>query len=185
MFGIRRTGPAVATALESSRGSEWEFVMITGFDSVVIAAGRPGPAIGRFLEQWGLLWPDMRISTGDPAQSSFVTWRDERPALPEVRGEVLVARDEGMLSDWDEHGYEIPGSTAGPFALFYRPCPAPSFSALVQDDPYAGGMLFDPYPITIVGAALSLVTVVTPDENSEFSRGVIDGVIAALARQDG
>lgn len=154
--------------------------MITGFDSVVVTAGLPGPAIGRFLTQWGLQWPDMRVSTGDPAESPFVTWRDARPAVPEKRGEVLVARDERMLSDWDEHGYAIPGSAVGPFYLLYEPCPAPQFSALLQHDPYAGGMRFDPYPVTIVGTGLSLVTVVTPDEDSEFSRSVIDGVVAAL-----
>ncbi|MEV8438252.1 hypothetical protein AB0425_12810 [Actinosynnema sp. NPDC051121] len=159
--------------------------MITGFDSVVLAAARPGPALGRFLERWGRGWPDMRVSAGDPARSPFVTWRDERPVLPEARGEVLVARDERMLSDWDEHGYEVPGSSAGPFALLYEPCPAPRFPALAQEDPYARGALFDPYQITIVGAALSLVTIVTPDEDSEFSRRVIDGVIDALAAQGG
>ena len=155
--------------------------MITGFDTVVVTAGRPGPAIGRFLTEWGSQWPDMQVSAGDPAEPPFITWRDAGPALPETRGEVLVARDERMLSDWDEHGYALPGSAVGPFFLLYQPCPAPRFRAQVQQDPYVTGMRFDPYPVTIVGTGLSLITIVTPDEDSEFSRSVIDGMIAALA----
>ncbi|WP_285631974.1 hypothetical protein [Lentzea sp. NBRC 102530] len=156
--------------------------MITGFDTVLLAAGRAGPAVGRFLEQWGRGWPDMRISVGDPAQPPFVSWRDTRPDVPEACGEVLVARDERMVSDWDDHGYEIPGSAAGPFALLYQPCPAPQFEALVQRDPYARGLPFDPHPVTVVATDLSLITIVTPDDDSEFSQSVINGVIAALAR---
>jgi hypothetical protein len=158
--------------------------MITGLDTVVLAAGRAGPAVARFLEQWGRLWPAMRISAGDPAQSPFVRWRDASAGIPEACGEVLVAQDEQMLSDWDGHGYEIPGSAVGPFAVFYRPCTAPRFEALVQDDPYARGMSFEPYPVTVVGPNLSLVTIVTPDDESEFSRSVINGVIAALAQHN-
>jgi hypothetical protein len=159
--------------------------MITGADTVVLTAGRPGPAIGRFLEQCGRRWPDMRISAGDPAQGQFVAWRDTRLPIPEACGEVLVAQDERMVSDWTDHGYAIPGSAVGPFALFYQPCAAPRFAALVQQDPYARGLGFEPYPVTVVATDLSLVTVVTPDDDSEFSRSVIDGVIAALAQWDG
>ena len=42
-------------------------------------------------------------------------------------------------------------------------------------------MRFDPYPVTIVGTGLSLDTIVAPDEDSEFSRSVIERMIAALA----
>ncbi|MBE1461548.1 hypothetical protein [Kibdelosporangium phytohabitans] len=159
--------------------------MITGVDTVLLTAGRVGPAIGRFLEHWGRVWPDMRISAGDPAQPPFVAWRDTRPDIPEACGEVLVVEDERMLSDWDDHGYEIPGSTVGPFALLYQPCPAPQFEALVQRDPYDRGLPFDPYPVVVVATDLSLITIVTPDDDSEFSQSVVDGVIAALAQREG
>ncbi|ONI88628.1 hypothetical protein ALI144C_06240 [Actinosynnema sp. ALI-1.44] len=159
--------------------------MITGVDTVLLTAGRAGPAIGRFLEQWGRVWPDMRISAGDPAQTPFVTWQDARSDIPETCGEVLVAKDERMLSDWDDHGYEIPGSAVGPFALLYQPCQAPRFEALVQHDPYARGLPFDPYPVIVVATDLSLITIVTPDGDSEFSQSVINGVIAALVQQEG
>lgn len=166
---------------------EMGYTMITGFDSVVLTARRPGPAIARFLEQWSDRWPDMRVAVTDGSgESRFVAWRATRPSIPDTNGEVLVARDERMLGDWDEHGYELLDPAAGPFAVFYRPCPARQFPALVHGDPYAQdvGHPFEPYPVTVVGAGLWLVTAVTPDDESAFSRSVIEAVIAAFGPGD-
>lgn len=97
----------------------------------------------------------------EPVESRFVAWRTSGTAIPEASGDVLIAQDERMLSDWDEHGYELPDSIVGPFAVFYRPCPATQFPALVQRDPYARDPAhqFEPCPVTVVGVGLWLVTI--------------------------
>ncbi|TVT38045.1 hypothetical protein FNH05_24685 [Amycolatopsis rhizosphaerae] len=155
--------------------------MITGFDTVLIAAGPAGPAVTRLLNQWARHWTDMRVALVDHDDSGFREWSSTRQDLPQRQGTILVARDDDMVADWDEHGYKIPDSPEGPFSLLYEPCPARVFSALVKEDPYARNGRFEPYDAAIVGHNLTLVTIVTPDEQSDYSRSIIDAAVSALA----
>lgn len=45
------------------------------------------------------------------------------------------------------------------------------------------GFGFEPYAAILVTAGLSLVTIVTPDAESPFSRGLIDSLRQALTDQ--
>lgn len=155
--------------------------MITGADTVLMTAAAPRLAVRAFLDRWSARWPDMRVLVTGHDESGFAEWARARDVLPTARGNVLVARDAAMVEAWDEFGYELPDSAEGPFTVMYEPCPARTFHVTANEDPYARGMQFDPYEAVVVGAKLTLVTVVTPDLDGTFSREVIDSVITALA----
>ena len=158
--------------------------MITGADNVVVIAGHGGAAAVRFLDGWARRWPAMRVALDGPQAHPEGGWPDVRDQVAAAAGVILVARDQEMSAAWEEHGYDIPGEPEGPFALWYQPCPARRFTALAATDPYAhrGEFVFDPYEVQVVGAGLSLVTLVTPDPDKHFSQQVIAAFIESCGR---
>ncbi|MEV2240352.1 hypothetical protein [Micromonospora sp. NPDC049891] len=57
----------------------------------------------------------------------------------------------------------------------------PAVEIQLNENPYQRtGLGFEPYPATLVTAGLSLVTIVTPDAESHFSRGILDALRQAL-----
>jgi hypothetical protein len=149
--------------------------MISGADSVLVIAGHGGPAAVRFLDEWAQRWPAMRVALDGPEVYADGGWPEVRDQVAPDAAEILVARDKDMNAAWEEHGYDIPGDPEGPFAVYYQPCPARRFTAQVTTDPYDRGseFAFDPYEVQVVGAGLSLVTLVTPDLETDFSQQVI------------
>jgi hypothetical protein len=158
-------------------------MMISGADNVLVVAGHGGTAVVRFLDGWAQRWPGMRVALDGPEVYADGGWPDVRDQVAADRGEILVARDKDMDVAWEEHGYDIPGEPEGPFAVFYRPCPATQFTAQVTTDPYdrGGDLIFNPYEVQVVGAGLSLVTLVTPDMEKGFSQQVIAAFIESCA----
>jgi hypothetical protein len=128
----------------------------------------------------------MRVAvTVDESQDiEFVEWAGARTSIPPDRGEIMIARDPEMVASWDEHGYQIPGSPEGPLTILYEPCPAEKFSATVTSDPYArdAGFGFEKYDTIVVGRGMTLVTAVVPDADGDFSREMLDKLVASFAR---
>lgn len=69
--------------------------------------------------------------------------------------------------------------------MLYQPSPQPAIEVQLHEDPYNFGLgiRFEPYSATLVTAGLSLVTIVTPDDDSPFSRGLLDSLRQALISQ--
>ncbi len=157
--------------------------MISGSDTVLITAQRPGPAITKFLDGWTARWVNMRVAITGADDSDFVDWLEVRASIPVDDGELLIVRDADMETAWEEHGYQIPGSAEGPLAILYQPCPARVFSVKAISDPYARDtqFKFEQYGVIVAGSGLTLMTVVTPDTDSKFFRDVIDSLIVSLA----
>ncbi|HEX5115506.1 MAG TPA: hypothetical protein VFW65_09960 [Pseudonocardiaceae bacterium] len=152
---------------------------MSGVDRVIISPGSPVVALRRFLDGWGARWPDMRTAVDGVLGSEFFRWHDVRPALPDGQGEILVARDAAMNDDWDEHGYRLLPEGEGPFYILYRRAPT-NLRVLALQDPFGLDYRFEPYERELVGGGLSLVTVVLPDADGEFSRGVMAAARDAL-----
>jgi hypothetical protein len=159
-------------------------MIITGADTVLVVAGHGGAAAVRFLDGWARRWPAMWVALDGPGAPPEGGWPEVRDRVAADVGVILVARDEQMSAAWEEHGYDIPGEPEGPVAVWYQPCPARRFTALATTDPYArpGEFLFDPYEVAVIGAGLSLVTLVTPDADTDFSREVIAAFIDSCER---
>ncbi|MFD9412719.1 hypothetical protein ACFWBN_37735 [Streptomyces sp. NPDC059989] len=135
--------------------------MITGDDHVFMVHGSPASAVERFLTSWAETRPDLRwaLAGGD----GFRPWGPAGTALPEEGAEVLVSRDEAMLTWWDEHGYAPDGTGEGPFAVLYEAAPWSSLRVTPGDDPYGAGELrYEPYEVELLGTGFHMVTVVTP-----------------------
>ncbi|AEV84708.1 hypothetical protein ACWT_3685 [Actinoplanes sp. SE50] len=78
-----------------------------------------------------------------------------------------------MEQDWDEAGYSLRADGEGPFAVLYQPSPQPTIAIRVNEHPYEHrGYGFQPHTATLITAGLSLVTIVTPDEKSLFSKNL-------------
>ncbi|WP_460364073.1 hypothetical protein [Actinocorallia lasiicapitis] len=91
-----------------------------------------------------------------------------------------MARDRAMEVAWDDAGYGL-SDGEGPFALYYEPFLPRTRRIQFLEDPYQrDGFRFLPYEAGLVGSGLWLVTVITPDSSSLFSRGIIDAVISSL-----
>lgn len=118
----------------------------------------------------------------DDESGDFAGWPDIRRTVPDLAGELLVAKNQEMAVLWTEYGYDIPNSVEGPFCILYEPARVKSFKALVRSDPYGRdrGQLFEPYEVAVVASGLFLVTVVTPDPELDFSQKVIEGISGSL-----
>ena len=68
--------------------------------------------------------------------------------------------------------------------ILYQPCPVRTFSVAVKENPYARDdpFRFEEYDAIVIGAGMSLITVVTPDLDSEFSKNVIKCLILSFGR---
>ncbi|KAB2347844.1 hypothetical protein [Actinomadura rudentiformis] len=151
--------------------------MITGYDSVLLSTSPPGNAVATFVRGLSQRWPALRIALDE---SEFVKW-DPAIALPDERAEILLAQDEQMVERWEDEGYYLSRSGEGPLMVVYEPCPSSRLKILLLDDPYGRtGFAFEPYEVALTGPGLSLVTIVTPDSDSEFSKQAIAELTTAL-----
>jgi hypothetical protein len=155
--------------------------MITGYDTVLISSGPAAGSIEEFFRRWSQRWPSMLLAIEGVAESRFLEWESGVTRLPTDTAEILVARDQAMAEDWDAEGYHLSADGEGPFAVYYGPCPASRLRILALEDPYQRHEYgFDPYEALLVGPALSLVTTVTPDGESAFSRQVVEEMATCL-----
>ena len=152
--------------------------MITGTDSVLVLGGDPAGLVHRFLRSWSASWPAMRVTIGESDTVRFQDW-DGTGVLSPGPEEILVARDEAMESHWDEHGYTLDATGEGPFAIYYRPYTRRTTEVLALQVPYdhGGGFSFEPYEMVVVGAGLTLLTVVSPDDADDFTTRIIEGLL--------
>jgi len=154
--------------------------MITGYDTVFITGVRVDDAIRAMLDDLHRRWPAMVVALTGTSHEGFAAW-DSARQMPVGTGDVLVARDPQMERRWDDVGYRLMEGDEGPFAVLYEPVVPPLVEIQFNEDPYGrGDFTFDPYSATMVAAGLSLVTVVTPDADSPFSRRILDGLGQAL-----
>jgi hypothetical protein len=160
---------------------------ITGSDTVIVAPA-PRAAVTRFLRHWSERWPRMLVKAGSGAEP-FAEWGAGSVALPARLGELLVARDEGMLEWWDENGYALDRRGEGPLAFYYRPLARRTIRMRAEQDPYrwTADEEFEPYEVILAPRALSLITVVTPPpEDGPFAGQVIDALVDGVgARRRG
>ncbi|MGC5021265.1 hypothetical protein [Micromonospora sp. DT47] len=158
--------------------------MITGHDTVLLSGGRVDVGIRAMLDGLHGRWPNMVVSVSGVANETFLPWPRSRGDVPAGTGEVLVARDTQMEQRWDDVGYSLLEHDEGPFAVLYQPSGRSAVEIKLDEDPYdRPGFRFGPYPATLVAAGLSLVTLVTPDIESPFSRGILDALRQALTSQ--
>ncbi len=158
--------------------------MITGYDTILITGAPVDAGIRAMLDGLHGTWPSLVVALGGEHVGPFLPWRSRRGQVPAGTGEVYVARDAEMEQRWDDVGYSLMEQAEGPFAVLYQPASQPAVEIQLNDDPYERkGFGFDPYPATLVTAGLSLVTVVTPDADSPFSRGIINALSQALISQ--
>lgn len=154
--------------------------MITGHDSVLISAGRLGPAVRRFGEAWSKRWPDMRVEILD-GSAGFQGWRAAADGVPAGKADLLFVRDEQMASEFGvDYGYELTERGDGPFMLMYQPCQADRFQVEIRQNPYTPDEI-EPYEAIVIGAGINLVTVVAPDSESQFSQDLLEAWTVAFA----
>jgi hypothetical protein len=158
--------------------------LITGYDTVLVTPRPPGDPVSAFIGDLARRWPSLRTSVDD---AGFRPWSGggtaPSPALPSDEAEILLARDEAMLAAWDEEGYHLSDDGDGPLMVAYRPCPVPRLNVLALDDPYGHtGFAYEPYEVLLIGAGLYLVTIVTPDRDSAFSREMRESLTEHLQR---
>ena len=161
--------------------------MITGYDSVFIARTPVGAAVRAMLDGLHDRWPDMLVALGQGESSEmgpFLPWLRTRDAVPSDAGELYVARDAVMEQQWDAVGYSLVDGAEGPFAVLYQPTPRSAIAIRVDDEPYErDGFRFEPYPATLITAGLTLITMVTPGEESLFSRDLLASLGQSLAEE--
>ncbi|MEV6850923.1 hypothetical protein [Actinoplanes sp. NPDC051411] len=161
--------------------------MISGYDSVVIARSPAGAGIRAMLDGVHARWPGMLVGRSEAEMAGIgplLPWRQARGGVPAEAGELYVARDARMKKDWDEFGYDLGDDGEGPFAVLYGPSPRPTTAIRFEQEPGEDqGFRFDPYEAVLVTAGLSLVTIVTPDEEGSFSHDLRNRLIRALGRR--
>lgn len=157
--------------------------MITGYDTVLITSTPVDAGIRAMLDDLNGIWPNMLVAFGGEHVGPL-PWRRTRAQVPAGADEVYVARDAEMERRWDDVGYSLMAQAEGPFAVLYQPSSQPAVEIELNEDPYRPrGLGFEPYPATLVTAGLSLVTIVTPDADSPFSRGLIEALRQVLISQ--
>lgn len=154
---------------------------ITGYDTVLLSGGRIDAGVRLMLDDLHRRWPHMVVSFG-MTNKTFLPWPKTRSDLPAGTGEVFVARDNQMRRRWDDVGYSLE-QDEGPFAVFYQPTGRSEVEIQLHEDPYNRGFRFEPYPATLVTIGLSLVTMVTPDIESQFSQRILDMLRQVLIGQ--
>jgi hypothetical protein len=67
-----------------------------GYDTVFVTAAPVHVGIRGMLDDLHREWPDMVVAIGESGM--FTRWAMARGVVPTGAGEVLVARDEGLLA---------------------------------------------------------------------------------------
>lgn len=149
-------------------------------DHVVLAQGPASAMVERFLGSWLSRWPKLRCASGeDDSDGVFSPWVPGRAGTSTDRSGLLIARDEEMEANWDLSGYALDERGEGPLALSYKPAGWQSLPMVPRKDPYGRfDFRYEPYDITVVGAGLYLLTLVTPDD-SDFTRTALDTLLRA------
>jgi len=159
--------------------------MISGVDNVIIAAGNISTSLRGFLDLLWVKWPYMRVSidTAEKDSPGFLSWGDARADVLEPAAEILVCRDVVMEAGWERDGYALLEGGEGPFALMYEQLRMPSFRCEVKDDPYSrDDCHFVPYEVLVVAPGASIVTLVTPDTESMFSRTLMELLVSCIGK---
>ncbi|GAA2904544.1 hypothetical protein Acy02nite_60300 [Actinoplanes cyaneus] len=155
--------------------------MISGHDLVLVVAGDAGPVVRGFLDGWAARWPQMRVAAGAEAVNGFGSWPERAAQVPAGTGEVLVARDTAMESGWDDRGYAPDRRGEGPFALYYRPLTRLTTEVMAHQDPYERtGFRFDPYPMVLAGPGMSLLTLVAPEPDGDFTKALLAALVSSV-----
>lgn len=147
-----------------------------------VAGGRVDRAIRTMLDRQREKWPEMVAALHGVDDGEFQPWHAVRDKMPKAEGEVYVARDAEMEQRWDIVGYSLMDHGEGPFGVLYRPAPLSTVDVQLEQDPYDHpyGHGFEPYPATLVTTGLSLITIVTPDNDSPFGRRLMEALGRAL-----
>ncbi|WDZ84084.1 hypothetical protein [Micromonospora cathayae] len=131
-------------------------------------------------------WPAMLVSINDgERQHEFSRWRAGAGALPESRGDVMVARDSALRDAWDEHGYFTDRTGRGPLAIYYEPCEKGLIKTVMQEEPYRREPQygFSPFDALLLGDGCSVLTIVTPDGAPHFRDEVLGLLRQAVAEK--
>jgi hypothetical protein len=149
--------------------------VITGDDTVFLAAGEPLAAVGGFLDGMADLWPGVLVAvTADDGEGLFEEWPAIAKRLPAGTREVLVARDQSMVARWDEAGYSLDEHGEGPLCLLLAPSGRSFLQASLLEDPFGrDGLAFQPYEAVLITARSYIVTAVTPPTDSDFTKKVL------------
>ncbi|RKS70969.1 hypothetical protein BZB76_5449 [Actinomadura pelletieri DSM 43383] len=140
---------------------------------MLICAQSPALAVRLFLEQLQRDLPELRVAVEPTDDSSFRRWDFERE-IPAESAELLIAENDEMVQRWDQDGYYLSPTGAGPLRIGFEPCRVPRLRARVMENPYGDdGFGFDPYEVTLIGTDFFLATIVTPDLDSAYSRSAI------------
>ncbi|XVU27949.1 hypothetical protein ACQPZJ_13155 [Actinoplanes sp. CA-054009] len=152
--------------------------MITGEDTVVIVGfADMSVVVDRMLATLHARWPDMLVAVSDGVDShDFTGWAEWAGRLPKNVGEVMVARDPEMPSQWDENGYFTDAAGEGPMMFIYEPCADKFVSSVFLDEPYIreddfGSSQFEGL---LLGVGCSSFTLVSPDDAPRFRDGVLE-----------
>jgi hypothetical protein len=78
--------------------------MITGDDFVMVVAVDPMVLVRDFLQEWSSRWPNMCVAPGENPDAGFESWPQAASRVSVGEGDVLVARDRQMESEWSEKG---------------------------------------------------------------------------------
>jgi hypothetical protein len=156
--------------------------MITGDDTVILVSGDPAVAVERFLVDLHGRWPRMQIALEAGELGSFREWASAPVSMPRTAAVILIARDEQMVSGWDDYGYAIDPMGEGPLMVSYQPTNWNSLKVQVIEDPFSReGFQFLPYEAIIVGAEYYVLTLTTPPLDSQFAKDVVGDMTRILA----
>jgi hypothetical protein len=156
--------------------------VITGDDSVFLCNRSPAEAVRAFLTDLAVRWPSVRVWVDGSAGESFQPWVSDPVQIPEDSGTILIARDDQMVSEWDDRGYTLDSFNEGPLQIEYEPASWNSLEIQVLRDPLqASGYSFNPYEAIVVGRGYYIVSLVTPPLESSFSRTMIERIKSFLA----
>jgi|SRR5579862_8137427 len=162
-----------------------ERVMITGDDNVFLCYGDVRGAIESFLTALADRWCCMKVAISAEAASDgeeFLPWDPAASRLPSDAFTVLVARDERMIAEWDESGYVLDESGEGPLAIYCSPAAHALIKVQILQEPLSrSGYSFEPYEATLAGAGCFVISMVTPPQETEFSRSMLDKMANLLA----
>ncbi|MFB7475019.1 hypothetical protein [Kitasatospora sp. NPDC056184] len=153
--------------------------MITGHDLVILTPGPVAGAISSFLDATSRKWGSLLFSQ---QSGEFHPWIGRVEDISDSSGDLLIAQDRQMADRWQEEGYFV-DNQGGPFSILYQPMEKRELKVSSLEDPYShNGFGFRPYEMLLLMHSAWLVTLVTPDEESPFSRDLMKSFTAEILR---